>query len=230
LAALDSSTISRLQQTWSGVPQKNKIQLEAIRKLADHSRNYSEYRTKLRNTAPPAVPFLGLYLTDVTFCREGNPSHRASPLNADKKLINFNKYHKLARIVQGNVTDSLISFFLLMPFSIDMQRFQVPYNLKAIPEVQDYLENLLRDSPGQNDLQELYRRRYDSLTQFFIFAECSPSSLVFSLSRDGRLMRLRQQTCDPSSHGRCDPSLKFHHRDINHSPTSDYSSSLTIRS
>lgn len=44
---------------------------------------------------------LGLYLTDVTFCREGNPSHRASPKAPDHKLINFNKYHKLARIVQG---------------------------------------------------------------------------------------------------------------------------------
>lgn len=42
-----------------GVPQKNKLQLEALRRLADHSRNYHEYRSKLRNTAPPAVPFLG---------------------------------------------------------------------------------------------------------------------------------------------------------------------------
>jgi hypothetical protein len=44
----------------------------------------------------------GLYLTDITFCREGNPSHRASPLAAEKKLINFSKYYKMARIVQGN--------------------------------------------------------------------------------------------------------------------------------
>ena len=97
------------------------MQLEALRKLADHARNYHEYRTRLRNTAPPAVPFLGaytsisfacadthevpyglgLYLTDITFCREGNTSHRSSPKNTDKKLLNFNKYHKLARIVQG---------------------------------------------------------------------------------------------------------------------------------
>jgi len=85
LAALDSSTISRLHQTWLGVPQKNKLQLEALRRLADHCRNYHEYRSKLRNTAPPAVPFLGLYLTDVTFCREGNPSYRDSPLVPGKK-------------------------------------------------------------------------------------------------------------------------------------------------
>jgi len=140
LAALDSSTISRLHQTWLGLPQKNKSQLDALRRLADHSRNYHEYRSKLRNTAPPAVPFLGLYLTDVTFCREGNPSHRASPMNPDKKLLNFNKYHKLARIVQ------------------DMQRFQVLYQLRAIPEVQQYLHGAFDNSRHHGDLEDLYRR------------------------------------------------------------------------
>ncbi|KZV73767.1 ras GEF [Peniophora sp. CONT] len=140
LAALDSSTIARLHQTWAGVPQKQKHQVEAIRKLADHARNYHEYRSRLRNTPPPAVPFLGLYLTDLTFCREGNPSTRASPLAPDKKLINFNKYHKMARIVQ------------------DMQRFQVPYTLKEIPEVQAYLADAFERSKHHGDLQDLYRR------------------------------------------------------------------------
>lgn len=114
-----------------GVPQKNKLQLETLRRLADHSRNYHEYRSKLRNTAPPAVPFLGevnclqddglrthfaawtgLYLTDVTFCREGNPSYRESPLAPGKKLLNFNKYHKLARIIQGRPLASTIQVTL----------------------------------------------------------------------------------------------------------------------
>ncbi|KAF9046682.1 ras guanine nucleotide exchange factor domain-containing protein [Panaeolus papilionaceus] len=140
LAALDSSVISRLHLTWGGLPQKYKTLLEGLRRLADHSRNYHEYRSKLRNTAPPAVPFLGLYLTDVTFCREGNPSHRASPTDASKKLLNFNKYHKLARIVQ------------------DMQRFQVQYTLKAIPEVQEYLNDAFEKSKHHGDLQDLYRR------------------------------------------------------------------------
>ncbi|KAJ7743773.1 ras guanine nucleotide exchange factor domain-containing protein [Mycena metata] len=140
LAALDSSTISRLHQTWLGLPQKNRSQLVALRRLADHSRNYHEYRSKLRNTAPPAVPFLGLYLTDVTFCREGNPSHRASPMNPERKLLNFNKYHKLARIVQ------------------DMQRFQVPYHLRPIPEVQQYLTVDFNKAKHHGDLQDLYRR------------------------------------------------------------------------
>ncbi|EJC98507.1 ras GEF [Fomitiporia mediterranea MF3/22] len=140
LAALDSSTISRLHQTWSTLAQKSKLQLEVLRKLADHARNYHEYRTRLRNTNPPAVPFLGLYLTDLTFCREGNPSHRASPLEPNKKLLNFNKYHKLARIVQ------------------DMQRFQVSYNLKDVAEAQQYLHFCLDKTKDHGDLDDLYRR------------------------------------------------------------------------
>ncbi|KAI0304490.1 ras guanine nucleotide exchange factor domain-containing protein [Multifurca ochricompacta] len=140
LAALDSSTISRLQQTWMGVPQKQKLQLDNVRKLADHARNYHEYRSRLRETVPSAVPFLGLYLTDITFCREGNPSHRKSPLVADKKLINFSKYHKMARIIQ------------------DIQRFQVHYMLKEVPEIQDFLNDAFEKSKHHGDLQDLYRR------------------------------------------------------------------------
>ena len=118
MAALNSATIARLSQTWAvsistisltleltplpqALPQKQKVQFEGLRKLADHSRNYAEYRSRLRNTAAPCVPFLGLYLTDITFCHEGIPSHRSPPSHPEQRLINFNKYHKLARIVQG---------------------------------------------------------------------------------------------------------------------------------
>ena len=59
---------------------------------------------------------IGLYLTDVTFCREGNPSHRDSPLVPSKKLLNFNKYHKLARIVQG-----LSQFMYLRPHADEIK-------------------------------------------------------------------------------------------------------------
>ena len=41
----------------------------------------------------------------------------------------------------------------------DMQRFQVPYNLKVIPEVQAYLAVAFDDSTHRGDLQDLYRRR-----------------------------------------------------------------------
>jgi hypothetical protein len=58
----------------------------------------------------------------------------------EKKLINFSKYHKMARIVQ------------------EIQRFQVPYSLKEVSEIQDYLKDAFEKSEHHGDLHDLYRR------------------------------------------------------------------------
>lgn len=41
-----------------------------------------------------------------------------------------------------------------------MQRFQVPYNVKEIPEIQEYLKFAFEESKRSGDIQDLYRRRY----------------------------------------------------------------------
>lgn len=62
LCALNSSTISRLKKTWEGLSSKYKVLLDVLRKATEHSRNYAEYRAKIRNAVPPCLPFLGLFL------------------------------------------------------------------------------------------------------------------------------------------------------------------------
>jgi hypothetical protein len=42
----------------------------------------------------------------------------------------------------------------------DIQRFQVHYSLKEVPEVQDFLNDAFERSKHHGDLQDLYRRRY----------------------------------------------------------------------
>jgi son of sevenless-like protein len=51
-----------------------------------------------------------------------------------------------------------------------MQRFQVPYNLKAIPEVQTYLTMAFNNSQHHGDLQDLYRRRCAYIYTYTIVA------------------------------------------------------------
>lgn len=93
LCALSSSTIARLKKTWEGISPKHLANLDSLRKSVEHSRNYYEYRARLRTVVDePCLPFLGLYLTDVTFCYEGNAAERVSPLDPTLKLINFDRY------------------------------------------------------------------------------------------------------------------------------------------
>ncbi|KAM0753805.1 ras GEF [Meredithblackwellia eburnea MCA 4105] len=92
LCALTSSTISRLRKTWDALPAKYRLILDTLRKATEHGRNYAEYRAKIRSAVPPCLPFVGLFLTDLTFCYEGNRAERPSPLDPSLNLINLDRY------------------------------------------------------------------------------------------------------------------------------------------
>ncbi|GAA6048653.1 hypothetical protein JCM3770_002002 [Rhodotorula araucariae] len=138
--ALNSSTVTRLRKTWDGLAPKYRTIFETLRKATDHGRNYSEYRQKIRQAVPPCLPFVGLFLTDLIFVFEGNRAERPSPADPSLLLINFDRYHKMARIVG------------------ELQRFQSPYTLVEVPEMQAYLSQELEGLKRGQDAQTLYRQ------------------------------------------------------------------------
>ncbi|OLY81356.1 Cell division control protein 25 [Smittium mucronatum] len=76
VSAFSSSFISRLKKTWSLLSPKYLTLYDNMQKITDHNRNYSFYRNLLSSTQPPALPFLGIVLTDLTFNDDGNPKFR----------------------------------------------------------------------------------------------------------------------------------------------------------
>eukprot|EP00039_Didymoeca_costata_P012981 m.190622 g.190622 ORF g.190622 m.190622 type:complete len:900 (-) comp15642_c0_seq3:3732-6431(-) len=72
LSALNSAAIRRLSQTIEGAGSKTKATLEKLSLLMDSHKSFALYRAALRESAPPAIPFLGLFLTDITFVELGN--------------------------------------------------------------------------------------------------------------------------------------------------------------
>ncbi|KAI9298795.1 ras GEF [Neoconidiobolus thromboides FSU 785] len=117
VGALNSSMIARLKRTWAILPPKFQQTFDQLRKATDHSKNYAEYRNVLKTTLPPCLPFLGIYLTDLTFTDEGNSAFQEG--GDDRfKLVNFAKYARTVSIVQ------------------EIQKFQVPYNIIEVKELQ----------------------------------------------------------------------------------------------
>ena len=97
----------------------------------DRENNFMTYRHALKSTIAPCVPFLGLYLTDVIFIKQGNPDKVS-----DGKLLNFDKCTKLAAILD------------------EINRFQsASYQFVEIEEMIEDLGNLLKNS---RDIQELH--------------------------------------------------------------------------
>lgn len=119
ISALYSSPIHRLKKTWKAVPEKTLTLMNKMNDLMNSTRNFSEYREHLRFIQDkPCVPFLGVYLSDLTFTTNGNPDY----LHGDHKLVNFAKRSKTVEIVR------------------EISRYQsLPYNLRKNDEYQDYM-------------------------------------------------------------------------------------------
>ncbi|KAJ1560088.1 hypothetical protein HK405_008279 [Cladochytrium tenue] len=81
LAALNTAPIHRLKRTWDLVPARSMSALTTLRETMDSTKNFSRYRDTLHSANPPCVPFLGCYLTDLTFIEDGSPNYlRPAPL------------------------------------------------------------------------------------------------------------------------------------------------------
>ncbi|KAJ5632314.1 hypothetical protein N7490_008653 [Penicillium lividum] len=91
--SIPSRPIYRLSRTWATVTEKSCNILKALQALTSSTQNYNAYRAALRTAILPCIPFLGLYLKDMTFIEDGN-----QPLTPEG-LINFYKYTMLAASV-----------------------------------------------------------------------------------------------------------------------------------
>ncbi|KCV73111.1 hypothetical protein H696_00655 [Fonticula alba] len=72
LGAMESAPVYRLK-AWSLLSAKRTKAVAEIRDLMTYTNSFRNYRNALRTCNPPCIPYLGLYLTDLTFMCDGNP-------------------------------------------------------------------------------------------------------------------------------------------------------------
>lgn len=151
ICSLNSSTISRLRKTWDIVSNKRKEMLRTLQKLVEPSQNNKILRTRLHDHVPPCLPFLGMYLTDLTFVDIGNPATKQMSLGNEREsqrgsgltVVNYDKHTRTAKIIG------------------ELQRFQIPYRLTELYDMQDWLSaqiNRVREG-DQGKIQVTYYRK-----------------------------------------------------------------------
>ena len=91
---------------------------DEIHLLMSRERNFDLFRRHLHSVDPPCIPYLGVFLTDLTFIEDGNHDY----VSDSKVLINFDKRRKISMVIR------------------DIQQYQqTPYCLEGVPFIQDYL-------------------------------------------------------------------------------------------
>ncbi|KAI8328904.1 ras guanine nucleotide exchange factor domain-containing protein [Chlamydoabsidia padenii] len=134
LSAFDNSAVGRLKRTWEMVGARTLQILSHIRKLMGANRNFTEYRAIIHSVNPPCIPFLGIYLQDLTFIEDGNADY----LKTSKDLINFAKRAKTAEVIR------------------EIQQYQSTYyQLTPVDELQKFIENNLKST---QDEEQLYNK------------------------------------------------------------------------
>lgn len=95
------------------------------------NRNFSEYRQLIHSVNPPCIPFLGIYLQDLTFIEDGN----SNIIKKSKDLINFAKREKTAEVIR------------------EIQQYQTLfYKLKTVDEMQSFIRANLQSTRDEDQL------------------------------------------------------------------------------
>uniref|UniRef100_G1NWJ9 Ras protein specific guanine nucleotide releasing factor 2 n=1 Tax=Myotis lucifugus TaxID=59463 RepID=G1NWJ9_MYOLU len=93
-SALNRTAIYRLKKTWAKVSKQTKALMDKLQKTVSSEGRFKNLRETLKNCNPPAVPYLGMYLTDLAFIEEGTPNF------TEEGLVNFSKMRMISHIVR----------------------------------------------------------------------------------------------------------------------------------
>lgn len=117
VAVFNSAAIGRLKHTVSEMTPRAQAALAELKTLMRPDDAYLTYRTELEEAIPPCVPYLGLYLTELTHAEDGQP-------NLVDGLVNFSKCRLIHSIIAH----------------INAHQ-QKGYNIQAVYQIQQFLRD-----------------------------------------------------------------------------------------
>ncbi|GAB1868606.1 Ras-specific guanine nucleotide-releasing factor 2-like isoform X1 [Camponotus japonicus] len=115
-AAFTNSSVYRLKKTWEKVPKTTKQTIDRLQHIVSSDGRFRNLRDALHRCDPPCIPYLGVYLTDLSFIEEGTPNI------TDDGLLNFSKMRMISHVIR------------------EIRHFQqTPYKIELISKVTNYL-------------------------------------------------------------------------------------------
>mmetsp|Transcript_10224 Transcript_10224/g.41632 ORF Transcript_10224/g.41632 Transcript_10224/m.41632 type:complete len:550 (-) Transcript_10224:48-1697(-) len=117
ISGLQNHSVYRLTKTWESLPSATWAVWEAVTERLKCDNNYSNLRRILKATSPPCVPYLGMYLSELTFISN------ESSWTESRRLVNVVKLRFITNII------------------LAVQTFQnTRYELESVDMIQRYLQ------------------------------------------------------------------------------------------
>eukprot|EP00004_Rigifila_ramosa_P008455 TRINITY_DN1969_c0_g1_i9.p1 TRINITY_DN1969_c0_g1~~TRINITY_DN1969_c0_g1_i9.p1 ORF type:complete len:1509 (-),score=360.80 TRINITY_DN1969_c0_g1_i9:71-4597(-) len=100
ISGLNMSAIHRLKFTWDEVPKKYRDLFAELEVLMSSKSSFKNYRSTLKTVDPPCIPYIGLYLTDLTHVEDGNPDLVDGLINFNKRALIYNTIAEVSQYQQ----------------------------------------------------------------------------------------------------------------------------------
>lgn len=93
-AAFTNAAVFRLRKTWDKVPKTIKQTVNKLQAVVCSDGRFRAMREALHRCDPPCIPYLGMYLTDLSFIEEGTPDF------TPEGLLNFSKMRMVSETMR----------------------------------------------------------------------------------------------------------------------------------
>ncbi|KAH9592835.1 RasGEF, variant 3 [Schistosoma haematobium] len=79
ISALQVECIYRLRHTWTGLGNKDRAAYRRLEELFSQNDNCRRQREHMNSISLPGIPYLGLYLSDLTYTNVAQPRINGKP-------------------------------------------------------------------------------------------------------------------------------------------------------
>jgi len=123
MAGLNNAAVHRLKVTHEELSSKDAVSIAKFGQLLSSDKGFKHYRARVHNINPPLLPYLGVYLTDLTFMEDGNPDNIDGLINFKKREMIFNVLSEIQQYQQTpykyEPMENYLAFLADLPFIED---------------------------------------------------------------------------------------------------------------
>eukprot|EP01088_Endostelium_zonatum_P014277 TRINITY_DN3065_c0_g1_i1.p1 TRINITY_DN3065_c0_g1~~TRINITY_DN3065_c0_g1_i1.p1 ORF type:complete len:564 (-),score=87.49 TRINITY_DN3065_c0_g1_i1:81-1772(-) len=135
LAGLNLHPVQRLKQTWANLSDKYISTMQGLEQLMESKKNYTMYREKLHYLAEnkeSTLPYLGVYLRDLTFIEENTTF-----LKEQNTLINYEKIQLIGQVIRE------VQYFQKVSDYKNLRASDQPPTIKYLKKLKGLKEDML---------------------------------------------------------------------------------------
>jgi len=142
IAGINTVAVTRLKYSFLNVKKNITENWDILMDIMNPGQSFKKLRTSMEECGPTALPYIGMYLSDLTFLEDGNPDEIVREGPPPERLINFSKHFMIYRAI-----DQIRKYQTSAKYNIEKREpiFSFLFDLAVLTEEELYQLSCVRE-------------------------------------------------------------------------------------